>query len=283
LEFWQQIYDKFDPVAFNLFGISVHWYGITYVLALLLALMSAKWFVKKDNLAIKDDQLDSYFIWVEVGVILGARIGYILFYSPQVDYYLANPWQMFNPFIDGQFVGIRGFSYHGALLGFLISSYLFSLKTKLKFWFLMDLVAISVPLGYVFGRIGNFLNQELVGRVTEQPWGIYVYGDLRHPSQLYEAFLEGIALFLVLFFVRKYKRFNGELAMIYTFGYGLARFTAEFFREPDIQIGYIYEWLTMGQVLSLGMMAVAVVWYIYLFKTSPRLKSYKKRKAKQKS
>jgi phosphatidylglycerol:prolipoprotein diacylglycerol transferase len=281
LEYWHNIYEKFDPVAFNLFGISVHWYGITYVLALLLALLSAKYFVKKDKLPITNDQLDNYFIWVEVGVILGARIGYILFYSPQVGYYLTNPWQMFNPFMDGNFVGIRGFSYHGALIGFLIASYFYSIRSKLKFWFLMDLVAISVPLGYIFGRIGNFLNQELVGRVTDVPWGIYVYGDLRHPSQLYEALLEGLILFLVIYLLRKRKRFHGELAMLYAFGYGLARFVAEFWREPDIQLGFIYDWLTMGQILSLTMMLVAVLWYIYLYRNSPRLNSYKKRKAKK--
>ena len=122
------------------------------------------------------------------GIIIFARVAYILIYDPNTAYYLSAPWQMFNPFVNGEFSGIRGMSYHVGVIGFLIGSYLYTKIYKKSFWQLMDLAALSIPLGYVFGRIGNFLNQELIGRATDVPWGIYVDGVLRHPSQLYEAF-----------------------------------------------------------------------------------------------
>ena len=265
MEYWNHIYEHFDPIAFSI-GVNVHWYGIMYVLALISALVMAKWIVTKDKLAIEKKVLDDYFIWIEVGVILGARLGYILFYDPHTGYYLTHPWQIFNPFnTDGEFVGIRGMSYHGALIGFLLGSYLFARKNNYSFWFLMDIVAIAVPVGYIFGRIGNFLNQELIGRTTDLPWGIYVDGILRHPSQLYEAFLEGIVVALIIYLIRHRISFAGGLTLAYGALYGLARFVAEFWRAPDVQIGYIYgDWMTQGQLLSLPMIIISVVGIYYL-------------------
>ena len=130
----------------------------------------------------------------------------------------------------------------------------------------MDIVAVAVPLGYIFGRIGNFLNQELVGRATDVPWGIYVNGVLRHPSQLYEAFLEGAVVFLVIWLYRPYRRFEGELILLYGFAYGAMRFTAEFWRAPDPQLGYLCcGWVTMGQILSAMMMLAAAVLWPYFY------------------
>lgn len=264
MEFWNHIYEHFNPVAFNIFSIPVHWYGLMYVLALLSALMIAKWIVEKDNIAISKEQLDDYFIYAEIGVILGARLGYILFYDTHTMYYLTNPWQIFNPFIDGEFVGIRGMSFHGAILGFLIGSYLYHRRHALPFGRLMDLVAVSVPLGYVFGRIGNFLNQELVGRATDVPWGIYVYDILRHPSQLYEAFVEGVVVFVIIYAYRKRKAFEGELILLYGFLYGIGRALVEFYRAPDPQIGYIVgHWMTLGMALSLAMAGISVLLWFY--------------------
>lgn len=271
MTFWNNIYDNFNPIAFNFFGISVHWYGIMYVLALLTALGMAKYFVKKDKLPFTEKILDSYFIWVEIGVILGARLGYILFYDPHTMYYITQPWQIFNPFAaDGSFVGIRGISYHGALIGFVVATLGFNYRhKKVNIWSLLDLVAISIPLGYVFGRIGNFLNKELIGTLTESPWGIYVDGVLRHPSQLYEAFLEGIVVFIILYMYRLKKRFEGELIALYALLYSFARFIAEIWREPDVQIGYLYGgWLSMGQLLSFLVIFSGVILYIYLYKKS---------------
>ncbi len=272
MTFWNNIYNNFDPVALDLGFISVHWYGIMYVLALLSALWIAKWFIKKDKLPISDTLFDNYFIWGEVGIILGARIGYILFYDTHTSYYLTRPWQMFNPFIDGTFVGIRGMSYHGAIIGFLLATLIFAYRNKKEdTWGLLDLIALSAPLAYIFGRIGNFLNQELVGRVTDVSWGIYVDGVLRHPSQLYEAFLEGVVVFVILFMYRKKKRFSGELMALYGVLYSFARFIAEFWREPDFQMGFLYGgWMTTGQGLSLLMIAFSVAIYIYLYKKNSR-------------
>lgn len=264
MEFWQNIYSQFNPIAFNLGSISVHWYGIMYALALLSAIIVAKWFIKYDKLPISNDLFDSYIWWAEIGVILGARIGYIIFYDPNAMYYLTHPWQIFNPFVNGEFTGISGMSYHGAFIGFLIASILFCRKHKVSFWFLADISVIGISAGYVFGRIGNFFNQELVGRVTDASWGIYVDGVLRHPSQLYEAVLEGILIFLILVVIRKKKAFDGQLAILYGILYSLARITAEFFRQPDIQLGFLYGgWLTMGMLIS-GIFAILSIG-IYFF------------------
>ncbi len=264
---WNHIYEHFDPIAFSFFGIPVHWYGMMYVLALLSGLFIARYFIKKDKLPLSNDDLDIYFVYVEIGVILGARLGYILFYDPQTSYYLTHPWQIFNPFRDGEFVGIRGMSYHGAIIGFTLATYLFSVRKKINFGTLVDMTALSVPLAFIFGRIGNFLNQELIGRATDVSWGILVDGVLRHPSQLYEAFLEGFMVFVVVFFYRKLKKFEGELALVYAFSYGIFRAIAEIWRAPDVQIGYVCcNFITQGQVMSLGMSVLALVFWVYFRK-----------------
>jgi phosphatidylglycerol:prolipoprotein diacylglycerol transferase len=139
---WNHIYEHFNPVAFNIFSLPVHWYGIMYVLALLSGLYIAKYFIKKDNIPISNEELDIYFVYVEIGVILGARLGYILFYDTNTTYYLTHPWQIFNPFANGEFVGIRGMSYHGAIIGFSIATYIYSIKKKISFGVLIDMVAI---------------------------------------------------------------------------------------------------------------------------------------------
>ena len=263
--FWNNIYSHFDPVAIKLGPVAVHWYGLMYMLALLGALYAGKWFVKKDQLGFSDNILESYFIWIEIGIVLGARMGYIFFYDPHLDYYLTHPWQMFNPFLDGTFVGIRGMSYHGAIVGFLLGTWLFSLKNDVNIWRLLDVVAISVPIGYIFGRIGNFLNQELFGRVTEVSWGIYVDGVLRHPSQLYEAVLEGLVVFIVLYGYRKFKKYDGELIALYGLFYSIGRFVAEFWREPDFQLGFVYGgWMSKGQLLSVAMALVSLGLYFWI-------------------
>jgi phosphatidylglycerol:prolipoprotein diacylglycerol transferase len=263
---WNHIYEHFDPVAFHIFTLPVHWYGLMYVLALSSALFIAKYFIKKEKLALTTEQLDAYFIYVEIGVILGARLGYILFYDANTSYYLTHPWQIFNPFVNGEFVGIRGMSYHGAVIGFVTGTYIYSKRHKVAFGALMDLIALSIPLAFVFGRIGNFLNQELIGRTTDVEWGILVDGVLRHPSQLYEAFLEGIMVFVVVYTYKNYKKFSGELALVYAFSYGVFRAIAEIWRAPDVQIGYVCcNAITQGQVMSLGMSLVALLAWGYFY------------------
>jgi len=261
IDFWQHIYYHFNPIAFSIFGFKVHWYGIMYILALLSALYMAKYLVKKDKLLISEKVLDDYFVWVEVGVILGARIGYFIFYVPDNSYYFLHPWEMFNPFLDGEFVGIRGMSYHGAVIGFAVSTLLFVKFKKENLWQLLDIVAVSVPAGYIFGRIGNFLNQELIGRVTDVEWGIYVNGVLRHPSQLYEAFFEGFVIFIILFLYRNRKKFDGELIALYMILYGGFRSFCEIFRQPDPQLGFIIGSFTMGELLSFVMIFAGILIY----------------------
>jgi phosphatidylglycerol:prolipoprotein diacylglycerol transferase len=269
LEYWNHIYEHFNPIAVDLDIISIHWYGIMYISALLIALWFAKWLIKRDNVDIRVEEIDNYFIWIEIGIILGARIWYILFYDSNTAYYLTHPWQIFNPFQDGEFAGIRGMSYHGAVVGAIVSSYLYSRKNPKKLFKIIDVVALAIPVGYIFGRIGNFLNQELVGRATDVSWGIYVDGVLRHPSQLYEAFLEGFVVALILYLYRNRKSFEGELMGLYGILYSITRFISEFWREPDAQLGYLYgEWLTMGQLQSFVMLLVSIAIYFILKRNS---------------
>ncbi len=180
MEMWNHVYSYFDPVAINIFGLKIHWYGLMYILAIFSAFYILKTIVRNENLPYSNDDLDDYFMYEALGVIIGARVGYVLFYDPHTMYYLANPWQIFNPFMNGEFIGLRGMSYHGGMIGFIIGTYIYTIKAKKSFLNLMDLAAIAIPLGYTFGRIGNFLNQELFGRVTDVPWAIYVDGALRH-------------------------------------------------------------------------------------------------------
>ncbi|MCD4759050.1 MAG: prolipoprotein diacylglyceryl transferase [Arcobacteraceae bacterium] len=273
MEYWNHIYSNFNPVAFSLFEINVHWYGIMYALALLTAIYTAHWIIKNDNLDISKDTLDSYIWWVELGVILGARIGYIVFYDPNTTYYLTHPWQIFNPFgEDGSFIGISGMSYHGAVIGFILASYLFCKKYKISFLFITDIAVIAISFGYIFGRIGNFLNKELVGRVTEVPWGIYVDGILRHPSALYEAFLEGLVIFVVLFVLRTKKQFDGQIAVLYLILYSVMRIIAELFRQPDVQLGFLLgtDWLTMGILISSSFSILCIIFYYFLLKNEKK-------------
>ena len=272
MQYWNHIYDHFNPVAVNLGFISVHWYGIMYVLALLSALWFAKYIIRKDQIQIENSVIDAFFIWIEIGVILGARIGYILFYDPHTSYYLTHPWQIFNPFVNGEFVGIRGMSYHGAILGALFATLLYGRRHPRQIYTLLDIVGLAVPVGYIFGRIGNFLNQELVGRATDLPWGIYVNGVLRHPSQLYEALLEGVLVAVILYLYRRRKHFEGELLPLYGMLYGTARFIAEFWREPDLQLGFICcGWMSMGQLMSLLMILFSILLYFFIQKYPKRV------------
>jgi len=252
MNYWQNIYSHFDPVAFHIGSFGVHWYGIMYATSLLVAIIVAHWIVKKDNIPISSALLDSYIIWVEVGVILGARLGYVLFYDSHTAYYLTHPWQIFNPFINGVYAGISGMSYHGAVIGFIIASLWWAKRNKVAFLFIVDIATLAIPVGYIFGRIGNFFNQELVGRVTDMPWGIYVNDILRHPSQLYEAVIEGLLVFLVLYYFRNKKRFDGQIGLMYLGLYSFGRIVAEFYRQPDVQLGFLYgtQWLTMGILIS---------------------------------
>jgi phosphatidylglycerol:prolipoprotein diacylglycerol transferase len=206
-----------------------------------------------------------------IGVLLGARLGYVLIYN--FVYYLQHPLEIFLPFsfADGiRFIGISGMSYHGGVIGVIIMSVLFCRKRKIDFWKFADLICPAIPLGYTFGRLGNFINGELFGRATTMPWGMYFPLDatntLRHPSQLYEAAFEGILLFIILWLLRKKTGVDGSLLGLYIFGYGLARFIVEFFREPDFAVGLI----SIGQFLCLLMMLAGIMILTWLKNTKQK-------------
>lgn len=276
---WNLIYQNTERVAFSVLGINVYWYGLCYAGALVLGLFAVQFFIKKDRFPISNRELEIFVIYAEIGVIVGARLGYILVYDPHTGYYLTHPWEIFNPFANGKFVGISGMSYHGAVLGFVLASYLYARRHKKSLLLFMDSVALALPLGYILGRVGNFLNQELFGRETSLPIGILVNGRLVHPSQLYEAFLEGFCVFLVLFFTRHRVKNQGELIGLYMLFYSIARFFAEFFREADAQLGYFGAasgifagifgesgGISMGQILSIITFFIALFFLIWVRK-----------------
>ena len=279
---WNTIYSHFDPVAFSVFGVNVHWYGIAYVCALVFALFVAHFFIAKfpTRFPISKQLLDSYFLWAELGVIVGARIGYVAIYDPDRFWYLANPLEIFSPFDSrGEFVGIRGMSFHGGVIGFLLASVIFVRIKKIALLPLMDLVAISVPLAYVFGRVGNFLNQELFGRIVPaedsigQVIGIVINGVLRYPSQLLEALLEGVVVFIIVMLCARMKALKGALIGVYGVSYGLMRFIAEYWREPDPQLGLfgqILGGLSMGQILCGAMIICGMLIIAYAIKINTK-------------
>ena len=234
-----------------------------YILALVSGYLLGIKFGEK--LGFDKKTIDEYFIWAEIGVILGARFGYVLFYMPGYQkYYLFHPWEAFNPFVNGKFVGIAGMSYHGAVIGFALATLLFCYFKKIDFWKILDVVALAVPLAYIFGRLGNFLNERIVGRVTDVPWGVYIDGALRHPIGIYEAFFEGFLTFLIIYFYyKKFYKCKGELIGLYLISYGFFRFLCEFWREPDPQLGFIIGSFTMGQILSSFMIIFGIVVFIY--------------------
>lgn len=278
-----------DPIAFSLGSFSVRWYSVMYVAGLLVVYSLLIYRVKKGETALISDKTKSskarikneselqitnhelqnnildFLLYVFLGALVGGRLGYVLFYN--LEYFAKNPQAIISPFdASGRYVGIYGMSYFGALLAVVLVSIVFCRKRGFDFWQWGDFVVPAIPAGYFFGRIGNFLNGELYGRATEMPWGMYFPGDslviLRHPSQIYEALLEGLFLFVVLWVWRNKAKFSGQLIFIYVAGYALARFFCEFFRQSDLQTGvFASGLLTPGQLFSLVSVIVASIWY----------------------
>jgi phosphatidylglycerol:prolipoprotein diacylglycerol transferase len=300
-------------------GLPVRWYGMMYLVAFVTTYVIAAYQIKqkkrsgvskkKDKLAaMSSDDLVNLFLFVIIGLLLGARLFAALLYDPS-GFYLSHPWLIFWPFRGGSFVGLQGMSYHGGVVGAVAGGVLFAKRYSYNFFELADLVIAGVPLGYTFGRLGNFFNAELWGRVSTKSWAMifpnapsfstrhewvreiadsislpYEAGTLvnlpRHPSQLHEAFFEGIFLFLILFFFfKKRKTFHGQLLSIYLIGYGLVRFFIEYVREPDAELGFIIAlgrdseltalfrsfWnFSMGQLLCLLMIIGGAILYFVL-------------------
>lgn len=257
---WQNLPAHISPNLFSIGSFQLRYYSLMYIVAFAVIYMVVCYRIRHENYEFTAETVQDYMVFAILGVIIGGRIGYALFYN--FGYYLQHPLEIILPFdfSDGlKFVGLSGMSYHGGALGVIAASTYFCIKRKINFWRLADLFAPAIPLGYTFGRIGNFINGELFGRITTVPWGMYFPLDttqkLRHPSQLYEAFFEGIVLFILLWTIKGKKRFAGFLLGIYICGYGLVRFIIEFFREPDYQLGFVLASLSMGQVLCLLMIA----------------------------
>ncbi|MBF0359296.1 MAG: prolipoprotein diacylglyceryl transferase [Magnetococcales bacterium] len=246
------VYPEIDPIIFEVGPLAVRWYGVMYSLAFLLGWPLLKIRAKKLHSTLSEDNLGDLLIWVLIGVVAGGRLGYVLFYQPGL--YLSDPMAVFR-------VWEGGMSFHGGLLGVIISCCVFARRNKITCSLLVDLLVPIVPLGLLLGRIGNFINGELWGRVTDVSWGMVFPGAgylPRHPSQLYEAFLEGVVLFILLWSLAGKPRPPGYLLGVFILGYGLCRFVVEFFREPDSHMGLLSLGMSMGQWLSLPMLIVGV-------------------------
>ena len=237
--------NNFDPVAIQIFSIEIRWYSLAYIFGILIGWLYCKKILIKDkNISKLFDDLISYLI---IGIILGGRLGYVIFYN--LEYFLSNP-------IEILMIWHGGMSFHGGLLGVLASTIIYAKKHNVNKFIFLDLIAGSAPIGIFLGRIANFVNSELYGRETDVLWSV-IFTEIdnitRHPSQIYEALLEGVILFFILFFFIKknYLLKPGLISSLFLIFYSLFRFLVEFFRVPDDQIGFIYLNLTIGQIISL--------------------------------
>lgn len=250
-----KIFDYIDPVILSIGPFDLKWYGLAYVCGILIGCKYSLYLIKKFSLNITKSQIDDFVLWLIISIVLGGRLGYVLFYEPS---------KYFNDPIEILKIYEGGLSFYGAVVGVLISIFIFTKINKINFYLLLDLTASAAPIGIFLGRCANFINRELCGRITDSSFGIIFPGDIeaRHPSQLYEAFFEGFILFyILLFFTIKYKSIqrtglNSGIAM---FLYGIFRIIIENFREPDEQLGFIVSNFTMGQLQSIPLILLGVV------------------------
>ena len=245
-----------DPVIFSLGIIDIRWYSLAYIIGILFGVSLIKRLNKFKGNLIPNKEIDSFLIWAVIGIIVGGRVGYVLFYQTKL--FLNNPFYIFE-------IWNGGMSFHGGLLGVILSIYFFSRYKKLSFLYLSDLVSVVAPIGLFLGRIANFINTELIGRPTEFYISV-IYPSIdnipRHPSQLYEAFFEGLILFIILisYFLRTKETKNfGVLSGIFLLNYGIFRFFIEYLREPDAHIGLILNFITMGQLLCLPLLFFGIL------------------------
>lgn len=250
---------NFNPIAIDLGPIRVSWYGLMYVLGFFASYLLVRYQLKKKDFGVSKLDVENLYFYLILGLIIGARLGYVLFYDLKV--YLNDPLEIFA-------IWHGGMSFHGGLIGVLIVGILFSWKNKKSFWKIADLFIVTAPVGLGLGRIGNFINGELYGRVTHVPWAMIFATDKdhlpRHPSQLYESALEGGVLFLILWFLKDKKLPDGGLLAVFLSLYGLFRIFLEFFRQPDPQLGFILGPYTMGQMLSSFMIVGGIVLFFCL-------------------
>jgi phosphatidylglycerol:prolipoprotein diacylglycerol transferase len=265
-------YPFIDPVLIRIGPVEVRWYGLMYLLGFVCAYLIIRSELKRKNGPIPVASADDLLFYLIVGLLIGARLGYGLFYN--LGAYLATPWEILM-------IWHGGMSFHGGLMGMVVAGFLFARGRDAPFMELADIGALAAPIGLMLGRIGNFINGELYGRITTVPWGIVFPGggDLpRHPSQLYEAFFEGPVLFAILWWLRVRTKRPGQVLGAFLLGYGIFRFCIELLREPDPQLGFIIEGLTMGQILCLFMIAGGIGLLIYVGRSDiPKSKRVDKR------
>ena len=256
-------FPNIDPVAISLGPIKVHWYGLMYLIGFAAVWLLGKKRSKKSYSPVKPEEIDDWVFYGAMGVILGGRMGYILFYN--FSQFLNDPLLIFK-------VWEGGMSFHGGLLGVFFAMWLFARKNQCKMLELTDFVGPMIPIGLFCGRIANFINAELWGRTTDVPWGVVFPGAgplPRHPSQLYEAFLEGFLLFLILWIYSSRQRPYMAVTGMSLLFYGLFRFTVEFFRMPDAHLGFVaLDWMSMGQILSLPMIIIGAALIFFGYRKS---------------
>ncbi|MBC7906225.1 MAG: prolipoprotein diacylglyceryl transferase [Rhodospirillaceae bacterium] len=262
-------YPHIDPIAIELGPIVIRWYAIAYIAGLMLGWRYVKFLASKPPHAMRDIDVDDFLVWATLGVVFGGRLGYVLFYKPM--FYLQNPLEIFMLWHGGM-------AFHGGALGVIVAIILFSRRRGLNLFAVGDVICCAVPIGLFFGRIANFINGELFGRVApDVPWAMIFPGggpDPRHPSQLYQAGLEGLALFIVLYLLwrqRDIREHRGTLSGVFLMGYGIARIIGEFFRQPDAHLGFLAGGATMGQLLSVPLVGVGavVIWWAHKYGKRP--------------
>ena len=250
-----------DPILFDFGFLIIRWYSLAYIFGILIGWWLAKKIILKkfQNLNFNFDikEFDNLITYIIISMLIGGRIGYVLFYN--FGYYLSNPFDIIK-------IWEGGMSFHGALIGMILGTYWFSIKKKIPTFFLLDVIVCVAPIGVFFGRIANFINGELIGKTTNVFWGVIfpkIDNIARHPSQLYEAFLEGLILFIIMNFILFKKNYKiGTCSYMFLISYGCFRIFSEFFREPDAQVGYLFNFISMGTMLSILMILAGTIIFL---------------------
>jgi phosphatidylglycerol---prolipoprotein diacylglyceryl transferase len=271
---WQHLPEHMNPVILQIGSFRLQYYGLMYLVAFGITYALASYRIRRESRwKLSQEHLQGLLTAMIIGLVVGARLGYVLFYN--LGYYVKHPLEIVLPFsfVGGiHFTGISGMSYHGGLICTTLGAWWYVRKHQLGFREMADLLIPCIPLGYTFGRLGNFINGELWGRITSMPWGMYFPSGgpfLRHPSPLYEAFGEGILLFSLLWPLRhRQSQPPGAMLSYYLIGYGCIRFFIEFFRQPDEQLGFVFLNFSMGQILCSVMIAAGFILYLFLLRFS---------------
>ena len=253
------IQPSIDPVILSVGALDIRWYSLSYIMAFVIGSFLIKKFNKEFSNSISNKEIDNFFLWAILGVIIGGRLGYVIFY--QTNIFVLDPIHIFK-------IWKGGMSFHGGLAGMIVSIYFFCRKNKLSFFYLADLVSLVAPIGLFFGRIANFINTELYGRITDFPFAV-IYPSIdqfpRHPSQLYEAFFEGFLLFTILlyyFYKKKENELIGKISGLFLLLYSFFRFSIEYLREPDAHLGLFLGYFSMGQLLSVPLFIFGILIFV---------------------